>query len=121
MPQYKYAYFPNVSCAVLHTYIMALVNLIIFKFNQCLIQQHTMKMYEEVEVQLHALTTSTLCGSERFALCSRRFTFVESFPSTHWTKGWSVMLDPSGCCAEEKNICPCRQSNPVSRVVNPVA
>jgi hypothetical protein len=59
--------FSSVLYAVLYTYIMAVVSLLIFKLSPCLIQQHTMKMYEEVEVQLHTLSTLTLCGSEWFA------------------------------------------------------
>jgi hypothetical protein len=49
----------------------------------CLTENHAMKVYWGVEVELHAFLTSTLDGSEWLA--SRP---AHSTPGAHWIRGW---------------------------------
>jgi len=47
-----------------------------------------MKMYWEVEVQLHTFLTSALDGSEWSASHPSHFTSGVRAPSAHWMGGW---------------------------------
>jgi hypothetical protein len=47
-----------------------------------------MKIYEGVDVWIHAFLISALVGSEWSVSRSGRFTPGERAPSTHWTRGW---------------------------------
>jgi hypothetical protein len=48
-------------------------------------------------------------GGEWSVTRSGRFTAGARVSSTYWTGGW---VGPQGLCNEEKNSCPCRESNP---------
>jgi len=61
-----------------------------------LIKHHAMKIYGEVEVQLHIFLTLALDGGEWLASCPVHFTTRESTPGVHWIGGWGgsrVSLD----------------------------
>jgi len=49
----------------------------------CLINHHAMKMYRRVEVQLHALLTLPVDGSESSASYPSCFTPIGKAPATH--------------------------------------
>jgi hypothetical protein len=50
-----------------------------------------MKVYGEVDVQIHIFLTSALAGGEWSTSCPGRFTPGERTPDTHWLGGW---VDP---------------------------
>jgi hypothetical protein len=57
------------------------------RMSLCLISSHAMKMYEGMEVQVHAFLTSELGGGEKSGSCLSYFTKKEKNPSTHWIGG----------------------------------
>jgi hypothetical protein len=77
----------------------------------CLSKHHAMKVYGEVEVQLHASLTSARDGSERSASRPGRLTVGERASATHWVGDW---VDPRvGLDAVAKRIpALCRKLNP---------
>jgi hypothetical protein len=68
-----------------------------------------MKMYGEVEVQLHAFLTSTFCGGERSASRHSRFTPGERVPGNYWIGGWVGPRANLDAVAKRKIPCPYRE------------
>jgi len=58
------------------------------KLSLCLIRHHTMKMYEEMGIQLHTFLTFTLHRGEWLTSCHSHFTPMEKSASTCHLRGW---------------------------------
>jgi hypothetical protein len=83
------------------------------------IEHHTMKTYEGVEVYSREFLRSGRDGGEWLASHAGRFIPRKRDPDIHWIRGW-VRLRGDLDAAEERQICPCREWNrdpPVLKLV----
>jgi hypothetical protein len=69
---------------------------------------------------MHSLT-SALDGREWSASRTGRFARMEKAPGNHWVGGWVGPRAVLGTVVKRKIPSPCRESNPRTPIVQPVA
>jgi hypothetical protein len=89
------------------------------KLSLCLNKHYAMKTYGEVKVQIHSYFTSTLDRDEWSVSRPGRFTPREKPPNTHSKEaGWT----PEPILTMRRKVSfSCKESNPYSSIVKPVA
>jgi hypothetical protein len=65
-----------------------------------------MKMYGEIEAQLHTFLNSALDACEWTASCPSSFTPRKRDDGIHWIGDWVDPQSQYGCSSKEKNPCP---------------
>jgi hypothetical protein len=64
-----------------------------------------------VEIQIHAILSSTLDGGESLPSCTGCFTYGERTPIAHWIRDWGGPQSWYGCGGKEKNPSSCQEPN----------
>jgi hypothetical protein len=85
------------------------------------IKHHAIEVYWGMEVQLHTFVDLGTRWRWVVSFTPGRFTTRERTPGTHWTGGWvgpRIVLD---AVVKRKIPSPCRESNPRTPIVQPVA
>jgi hypothetical protein len=99
--------------------LVTVINLELVKLSLCFnwAPRHGGVLGEWKYSSTHSLT-SALDGGEWSASRPGRFTPRERAPRTHWTGGW---MGPRAVLVKRKIPSPCRESNPRTPIIQPVA
>jgi hypothetical protein len=98
-----------------------LAEVIKVKLSLCLTKYHAMKTYWEWRYSSTHSLTSALDGGEWSASRPGRFTLMERAPITHWIGGWVGSRAILDAVVKRKIPSPRRESNPRTRIIQPVA